>query len=75
MIQSFIPNCKPDSNMKRGYKYCMLYPVFLLLLAACHLPDSFDMAERDRLFNDGWKFTRDSIPAGPRSLILMTPNG
>ena len=36
-------------------------PVCLLFMAGCRTSQQMNLAGRDRLFNDDWKFVRDSL--------------
>jgi beta-galactosidase len=44
--------------------HLLIHLVLILLLAGCVNDKSFEMSERDSLFNSGWKFMQDSINAG-----------
>ncbi|HLO58661.1 MAG TPA: glycoside hydrolase family 2 TIM barrel-domain containing protein [Bacteroidales bacterium] len=48
--------------MKALFKSLVCLSVIFLLTASC--VKKFEPATRDRNFNAGWKFTRDSLPAG-----------
>ncbi|MBN1790229.1 MAG: DUF4982 domain-containing protein [Bacteroidales bacterium] len=46
--------------MKKTFVICLV-PLCLLFMAGCRTSQQVNLAERDRLFNDGWKFVRDSL--------------
>jgi beta-galactosidase len=43
----------------------LILSALLVIIAGCRPGNRSDLSERDRLFNTGWKFMQDSLPAGP----------